>query len=939
LALGLLLSQVGHAAEVDVTTVAELVDCADGTTSSPGDVCLVQSGSYELTNDLIVDVPNLTVRCAESDHACTIDLNGNRSIKIAADRVTFGGVNSGFLIHNDDGTSAERAILIENTHEGIIIQWNRIVGDTGGGIAKGIEIGGTQRLFRVIENEMVNLKDNCIFQGAAAGGLIDAEFRGNLCEGAGDAAGEDGFEFIGNEDFIDVRITGGSTCEVKEAEGDGISFMRSEEGQRLINLYISCNLATNGGDGLLIQGGPNNDLLNITIEDGLFQDNGGNGAAIVIDSGNGGRIGDVSCRRSDFIDNGRSGLLVETTGTGGGDVRNVLIEECTAQENGEHGFEIAAQTTVSDVHFIDVTAVGNGLSGIRVATGSGGSSADVTGVIIDPSTISNNERHGILIEAKRNVNDVTIKGNTIEGNGSPALGWGIRIHALNASVRGVQIGLDDVQTVSNQINGNGEGGIEIQANSEISSTSIINNNILDNIGHGIRLLISTPAPLDVPGALIARNNISGSDATSPLGVGIWVDAANVDIRQNEITDNRIGVKVLKATGVIITQNNIVGNNKFGVDATPVLPDIVYVPFNWWGDPNGPANDAGKKCPERPEVGSGDEISNNVEFCPVLTAEATAGPLPFIVIGSAQVQLNATAQLPISVSNVPEPGLASLQIGPVGALTFDPTVIQVTSIEAVAPYELLSSEIDNADGRVRFAITNKTGRNYLIGSGQVVILTIEPAEGAEAGDTTAVNITTVDVMEAVGPTPDERTPMTPMIFSGQVTIQPEGGLIAGDVNGDGAIDITDARWVAEAAIGLRVLSPEEQARADVAPPFGVVDVTDARFIAEATVGLRTLGVKLDFEIISVSCVLVYSQGRSLSFRVEGRGVEALAVEVYDLQGRQVFQSGWAQGGVLRWDLLNVDGRPVANGVYLYVVTVRDPSGRVMRSEVRKLIVLR
>jgi len=66
------------------------------------------------------------------------------------------------------------------------------------------------------------------------------------------------------------------------------------------------------------------------------------------------------------------------------------------------------------------------------------------------------------------------------------------------------------------------------------------------------------------------------------------------------------------------------------------------------------------------------------------------------------------------------------------------------------------------------------------------------------------------------------------------------------------------------------------------------------------------------------------------------VEALQVEIYDLQGRLVYRSPWASDGVL-WRLQNERGQRVARGVYLYVVTIRAVDGSVITSRVQKLIV--
>lgn len=62
--------------------------------------------------------------------------------------------------------------------------------------------------------------------------------------------------------------------------------------------------------------------------------------------------------------------------------------------------------------------------------------------------------------------------------------------------------------------------------------------------------------------------------------------------------------------------------------------------------------------------------------------------------------------------------------------------------------------------------------------------------------------------------------------------------SGDVNGDGAINSTDARWVLQATVGLTELNDAQQEAADVNND-GTINSTDARLILQATVGLATL----------------------------------------------------------------------------------------------------
>jgi GH25 family lysozyme M1 (1,4-beta-N-acetylmuramidase) len=81
------------------------------------------------------------------------------------------------------------------------------------------------------------------------------------------------------------------------------------------------------------------------------------------------------------------------------------------------------------------------------------------------------------------------------------------------------------------------------------------------------------------------------------------------------------------------------------------------------------------------------------------------------------------------------------------------------------------------------------------------------------------------------------------------------------------------------------------------------------------------------------------GQELVFAAVGDGIASLQVELFDLSGRKVFDSGEVQGNTFIWNLQNNAGRWLANGVYLYVVRVRGFNGELYVSEVKKLVVLR
>ena len=75
---------------------------------------------------------------------------------------------------------------------------------------------------------------------------------------------------------------------------------------------------------------------------------------------------------------------------------------------------------------------------------------------------------------------------------------------------------------------------------------------------------------------------------------------------------------------------------------------------------------------------------------------------------------------------------------------------------------------------------------------------------------------------------------------------------------------------------------------------------------------------------------------LRFSVQGHSISEVSVQIFDLAGRMINQAD-AEGPSLMLKAQDRFGRPLAHGVYLYMVTVRSLEGQIWRSEVRKLIV--
>ncbi|MBI1744447.1 hypothetical protein HYR54_15470 [Candidatus Acetothermia bacterium] len=85
------------------------------------------------------------------------------------------------------------------------------------------------------------------------------------------------------------------------------------------------------------------------------------------------------------------------------------------------------------------------------------------------------------------------------------------------------------------------------------------------------------------------------------------------------------------------------------------------------------------------------------------------------------------------------------------------------------------------------------------------------------------------------------------------------------------------------------------------------------------------------------VLVSSQADSVRFSAQIQDVQALRIEVFDLSGKRLFDSGLQKTQTLSWPMVNAHGQAVANGAYLYKVMALTKQG--LRSQLGKVIILR
>jgi hypothetical protein len=341
---------------------------------------------------------------------------------------------------------------------------------------------------------------------------------------------------------------------------------------------------------------------------------------------------------------------------------------------------------------------------------------------------------------------------------------------------------------------------------------------------------------------------------------------------------------------------------------------------------------------------GDESSSAFELAPGETVEAAnptyiVAPAATLVIGSTTV--SSAGKLVVSMKNIPAPGLGSLE----ATFVYDPAVADVAldtldnpKVRALGNYIVADATV--GDGELTVIVALKPGRKAA--TGDFDLLEIEFEATGDAGDETEITVDpwTLAAKDVNG------GDLTLDITSGKIEVR----LIKGDVNFDGIVTRADAREVAKFITGSSELTWTElrQKAADVAAPFctayptnptiapACIDASDVRAIMLAAYGHITLGAAA-VEPLEVKAITLSQNSNDFTLTVTGQGVASVGLKLYNLAGGLVLERE-AQGNALQFQL-NGPGGAWANGVYLYVVTVKGFDGSILRSEVRKLVVLR
>jgi hypothetical protein len=96
--------------------------------------------------------------------------------------------------------------------------------------------------------------------------------------------------------------------------------------------------------------------------------------------------------------------------------------------------------------------------------------------------------------------------------------------------------------------------------------------------------------------------------------------------------------------------------------------------------------------------------------------------------------------------------------------------------------------------------------------------------------------------------------------------------------------------------------------------------------------------LALESLQVDAITLAQGNNGFTLAVNGQGVASTQLQIYNLAGGLVLDKE-AIGNALQFQAMDSSGQALANGIYLYVVTVKGYDGTVIKSEVRKLVILR
>jgi parallel beta-helix repeat protein len=189
------------------------------------------------------------------------------------------------------------------------------------------------------------------------------------------------------------------------------------------------------------------------------------------------------------------------------------------------------------------------------------------------------------------------------------------------------------------------GGYEAMTGSEdVSYNRIVRNDITGTgLGSEVGVEVGVIGVSDDPNKIAAtlglvHDNLVRGNLIDSTDWGVYFyTVADLDVLGNEIVDCNEGIYIQDShKGTLINYNTIYGSVSYGVNNTGGVP--VDASYNWWGDVSGPYDPCGTSetdgvaCYDVSTMknadGLGDAVTDNVDYCPWLTAAVSPSDYPY-----------------------------------------------------------------------------------------------------------------------------------------------------------------------------------------------------------------------------------------------------------------------------------------------------------------------
>jgi hypothetical protein len=774
----------------------------------------------------------------------------------------------------------------------------------------------------------------------------------------------------------DTDVVATRSGDIREISFTNVSAIESQGEPNIGSAAANDYDVGDNGDGIALIT-DNGDISMVTVTNTTGNGNGTFGLRLESDASAGakpeatgvtaGDIDTVQVKDGTFSFNGTRGAVGRGSGilVAGDSVRNVTIDPTTADTNNDHGVQVSGTRNVSNIlvensHFSgndrNRDTVGDGiqvnanedLSNITVRnnTASGNYAGIRTGaagrqigqnITIENNIADNNTKEGVALFAGRDLITALIKTNKLRGNGIGVSidviqrGTGIevaanQIHGANGQGTGVLLNSTGTKIYDNSIRNNAV-GLEIR---KVMDNAVNHNNIAQNEKFGIDASALQPGE-----AIDATNNWWGEPsgpkhASNPGGIG------------DRITD-KVNFKPFLGEPAVETESDFVVESLTADKTDVTVGDSVT--FNYTVKNNG--TEEGTQTVEFViKDGLGNVVLQTSKQITVNPAGSRQDNFSFIFQTSGTYTVTVTAR--------PSGSSKSVTVTVAGEASCLPFALDTNKNKVLDDAEIITAiDLWVKNGDVPgCSPPKKIGDTQII---QLIDLWVKGSQltvplGSKMVSQSA-NLSVASSFATLGASvrqvrPGESFTVTVKLdakdgISGLLLAQsvPMGWSVH-PVELNGAyFKASENKWLWLNAKGAVSLSYEVTVPATAAPGVytiagrakAAVPSMEAE-LAPMTVEVLGAPVALAVKAITLSQAPVRNSGAY--FVVEGVGVAQTTVHVFTLTGKLVFSDS-AQGNVVAFSKAS----ELANGVYLYVVTVKGADGQTVRSKIQKLVVLR